>query len=172
MSTCSPSQKAASVSGKCVQLRVPAETEYLELIRQVVHGVALRMGFGPQEAAEVEMSVDEACTNVIVHAYGRPPGQKLAPGAPDDAIDLQIVFCPEKIAILILDRAKPFTPEDLGELEIKEHLAQRKGHGLGIYIIKRFMHEVKYTYKPGRGNELQLVRYLKTPHTSCAEVRS
>jgi serine/threonine-protein kinase RsbW len=151
---------------KCVQLRVPAETEYLELIRAVVSGVAIRMGFGPGEAAEIEMAVDEACTNVIVHAYGRKPGHRAGQDAPLEEIDLQMTFAQDRIVVLILDRARPFSPEPFDDANIKKYLMQRKGHGLGIYIMKRFMHEVKYSFKPGVGNELQLVRYLGLPRAT------
>ena len=51
-------------------LVVPGETDYLHLIRDFVCAVARKMGFPDQRVGEIEIAVDEACANIIEHAYG------------------------------------------------------------------------------------------------------
>jgi serine/threonine-protein kinase RsbW len=51
-------------------LHVPSSTENLALIREFVTAVGTQAGFTDDEVARLELAVDEACTNVIEHAYG------------------------------------------------------------------------------------------------------
>ena len=51
------------------QLRIPSETDNLELIREFVTKVAEKVGFNLDDTGNIELACDEACTNVIKHAY-------------------------------------------------------------------------------------------------------
>ncbi|HEX9960769.1 MAG TPA: ATP-binding protein, partial [Pyrinomonadaceae bacterium] len=50
-------------------LQVPSSTENLALIREFVSSAATQAGFDEKEVAKLELAVDEACANVIEHAY-------------------------------------------------------------------------------------------------------
>jgi len=137
-----------------VTLRVPGKTDYLDVIRAVVVRVARRMGFPEEAASEIEMAVDEACANIIVHGY--------AGLADREPIDLEIHLDHKAIMIFIADRGESFSPVEVEAKDVKRHILEKTGRGLGIYIIRRFMDRVEHTYRPGLGNELKLVRYLDT----------
>jgi len=51
-------------------LGVPSSTQNLSLIRDFVSGIGAQVGFDENEAARLALAVDEACANVIEHAYG------------------------------------------------------------------------------------------------------
>ena len=53
-----------------VRLTVPARADRLKLIRGCTEAVALMCGFRAGAAKDVRLAVDEACQNVIRHAYG------------------------------------------------------------------------------------------------------
>jgi anti-sigma regulatory factor (Ser/Thr protein kinase) len=51
------------------KLRIPSQTDNLELIRDFVSKLASKVGFSEEDVGKIELAVDEACTNVIKHAY-------------------------------------------------------------------------------------------------------
>lgn len=156
-------------SGTTVYLKVPGETFYLDLVRKVIVDLAARMGFPEDEVNKIEMAVDEACTNVIKHAYsGKATDIKIKRSynlrRKDDmekAIELSISIDPERIRVVIFDQGEDFNFESQGKINLEEYLTRLEIGSLGIYIIKTFMDEVSYSHKPGIGNELRLVKYLK-----------
>ena len=60
-----------------VTLRCAAEAECLKEIRAAVGAAALRCGCAEEEAQDIVLAVDEACQNVIRHAYGGAPGGEM-----------------------------------------------------------------------------------------------
>jgi len=125
-----------------VVLTVPGKAEYLDLIRRVVIDVVQRMGFDEEDAAKIEMAVDEACTNVIDHSLALAEGA--APDAPEK-IDLTLAIEVDRIVITITDAGQPFSPVDFEPIDLQTYFANGEGHGLGIYIMKTFMDEVVHS---------------------------
>ena len=56
---------------KQFELRIPSQTDNLEMIRDFVSKVSAKVGFGEDDVDKIRIAVDEACTNVIKHAYER-----------------------------------------------------------------------------------------------------
>ena len=57
------------------ELRLPTRTDYLEMIRDFVGKVAGKAGVSSEQADELELVVDEACANVMLHAHRSDPEQ-------------------------------------------------------------------------------------------------
>jgi serine/threonine-protein kinase RsbW len=142
------------VAAERIALRVPRDTYYLGLVRRAVVDLARRAEFPPDRVAEIEMAVDEACSNAVRHA--RPA----SPAEPDDAISIDAMADGDGIAVTIADGGEPFPFERCGVGDIDSYLAARQAGGLGVYIIRRFMDEVEYRHRPDRGNELCMRKYL------------
>jgi len=96
------------------QLKIPSQTENLELIRDFVYKLAARLGFEDEEASRIELAVDEACTNVIKHAYR---------GESEELIDIAIKIDYKKMSIIVTDHGKGFDPSSVDMPEMKEYLA-------------------------------------------------
>jgi anti-sigma regulatory factor (Ser/Thr protein kinase) len=129
----------------------------LRLIRSVVTTVSYELGFSPDEASLIELAVDEACTNVIHHAYDESAVTRTA--APE--MRVQIRPAPDRLAVRIIDEGVglPHTGA-LGVSGIEEYASQPEPKGLGSYIIAQFMDEVVYDSPPGSGTVLSMVKYL------------
>jgi len=62
--------------GKRRTLRLPAVLESIPEAIDCVGECARTMGFDEREIHRIQVAVDEACANVIEHAYdGMPPGE-------------------------------------------------------------------------------------------------
>jgi serine/threonine-protein kinase RsbW len=57
-----------------VRLAMPALPANVALVRQALAGLTDELGVEPARAADMKIALTEACTNVVVHAYGDEPG--------------------------------------------------------------------------------------------------
>jgi len=143
-----------------LDLLCPPQTSMLSLIRGVVATVSREIGFAADETGQIEISVDEACTNVINHAYGN-----LQAGTCEEPIiHVQIRPATDHVAIRVTDRGKGVPPNGLRGVSSAEEYAWRpKAKGLGMFIVRRFMDEVGCDSPPGSGTVLSMVKYLRGP---------
>jgi serine/threonine-protein kinase RsbW len=57
-----------------VRIAMPALPANVALVRQALAGLTDELGVEPARAADMKIALTEACTNVVVHAYGEEPG--------------------------------------------------------------------------------------------------
>lgn len=145
-----------SSSPLLISLCVPARVEYLHLIRYVVQHAAREFGFSSEDAAKIEMSADEACTNVIIHGYDG------SGGTGGQAVYVNLIFQSDRMIIQIIDRTDAFSPLEHHDIRLEDHVRQGRRRGLGIYIMKSFMDEINHDYNSETGNKLELVKFLPT----------
>ena len=133
-------------------LQVPSSTENLVMIREFVNRVGEQCGLDESELAKLELAVDEACANVIEHAYGHNKTEE---------VTIRATFSDEEIRIEVLDTGRGFDPDKIDEKELDRLIKERKKGGLGLRLIRNLMDEVHYEIEPGKMNELRMVKKLK-----------
>lgn len=133
------------------ELIVKSTTDNLALVREFTKKAAEECGFPEETSGKIVLAVDEACTNIIKHAYKY---------SPDGKIIITIKFDKDKLAISIIDEGTHFNPNNVPEPNIVEYYKQKKVGGLGIFLMKKLMDEVKYSTISGNKNEVTLVKYL------------
>ena len=79
-------------------LEIPADENNLSEVRDFIADICLRAGFSKRETNNTKLAMDEACTNIIKHAYREQAG--------DIRIDVQAE--PGSVEINIFDRGRPF----------------------------------------------------------------
>lgn len=132
-------------------LKVSSITENLEIIREFIHNLAVKGGFNDEDAYQIELAVDEACTNVIKHAYKFNDRR---------IIDINVYLYTNKMEINISDKGKGFDLKKLTEPDLKEYAHAAKRGGLGIHLMRSLMDEVNFTFNPEKKNTVSLVKYL------------
>jgi serine/threonine-protein kinase RsbW len=140
-----------NTKSKQYQLKIPSQTDNLELIRNFVSGVAKKVGFDANDTNKIELAIDEACTNVIKHAYKHDEHQD---------IDVAIKIDYQKIAIIVTDRGDSFRMKDVELPDMKDYLAELRVGGLGIYLMKTLMDEVDYKTDSKGQNKVKMVKYF------------
>jgi serine/threonine-protein kinase RsbW len=133
--------------------RIPSRTENLLEVREFVGTAARSFGFSEEDIANIVLAVDEACTNIIKHAYQY---------ANDREIEVTILPSQQSFEIRIFDNGKAFDPEALRPPNLKEHIGHHRRGGLGVYLMKRLMDKVEYSFNPGKKNEVRLIKYRST----------
>lgn len=135
------------------QLEVPAEERYLGEIRDFITKAAQDANFSVGELNNVKLSLDEACSNVVRHAYqGRETG----------TIKLDVRRRDGEMEIFVRDRGKSFDWKKSKTPDLNRYVEIGKRGGLGIWFIRKLMDETEY--KTSRQeNVLRLVKKSKAP---------
>lgn len=129
-------------------LELPSDPAALFLVRGVVDRLTERLGFERQETERLVLAVDEACTNVIRHAYQ---------GRATERLIVMFVVKRETFEVKIRDFGEPkdpgtFQPRDLSEV--------RPG-GLGMHLIRCAVDEVLYEHPADGGTLLRLIKHRR-----------
>ena len=132
-----------------LERRFPARAEELSGMREALRGALDRAGCPAELAADLVLAVDEACQNVIRHAYG---------GECAEPIELHLERHGEELVLLLADQAEAV---DRGCLDQGRDLEDVRPGGLGTHFIRRVMDHAEFVDPPsGRGNLLKLVKKL------------
>jgi len=135
------------------ELHVKSTTENLSSIREFTKTAAANSGFSEEMVGKIILAVDEACTNIIKHAYKY---------SPDGNIFIKIIFKNAKFSISITDEGIHFDPNKIPEPNLNEYYKSKRIGGLGMFLMKKLMDEVKYSTLTGNKNQVVLVKYLST----------
>lgn len=135
-------------------LHVPSSTENLAMIREFVSSIGQQAGMTPGEVAKLELAVDEACANVIEHAYGSDITKE---------VSVRALLDGEMVQIDVIDNGKAFDPNSIQHPPLEKMVLDRRSGGLGMRLMKTLMDEVHYQMIPGQKNELRMVKRLKKP---------
>ena len=133
------------------ELIVGSSTDNLSLIREFVKSAAEESGFSSEIVGKIILAVDEACTNIIKHAYKY---------SPDGDILINVKLDNSRFTISIIDEGMRFNPNLIPEPDIKEYHKQKRIGGLGMFLMKKLMDEVKYESLNDDRNEVVLIKYL------------
>ena len=108
-----------------------------------------RIGFSPRDIKMINTALEEIFVNVANYAY-------------EDKGYVEVTLSKEKdkVTFVFKDNGKPFNPLDNVEPNIDAPAEEREIGGLGIFMVKKIMDEVKYDYLDNK-NILTLVKYKK-----------
>ncbi len=129
-------------------LTVRAVYENIPTITHFVGEAAEAAGLDAKSVFRCQMSVDEACTNVVEHAYGEA-----------DAGDIDVVCTiePGTCTIQIVDTGKPFDPSSVPPPKISKDVQEIKPGGIGLHLMRELMDQVEFEFDES-GNRLVMVK--------------
>ena len=130
-------------------LTIPSSTRYLEDVRRFVEQHAVEARFASKDVSELKIAVDEACANVIEHAYK---------GDEQRNIDVDVIIQPDRFTVRIRDDGESFQQGTYQEPDIFDFAHMGKAGGFGVQIMRRLMDHVEYRTR-GHSNECCLTKY-------------
>ncbi|MDI6732514.1 MAG: ATP-binding protein [Planctomycetota bacterium] len=137
------------------RLVINSDPKHLELTRNFIRRILKKKEVTPSDKNKIILSTDEALSNVIEHAYEFNK---------NGCIDINIFLGDKKFRITILHGGKEFDPLRWNKIkDISLHIKEGKKRGLGIFLMRLVMDEVKYSFKNGI-NQLTLIKYLTKRH--------
>jgi serine/threonine-protein kinase RsbW len=128
-----------------LNLNLPAKLENLERWMHAVSACARQQGFDQKKISKIDLALEEALVNIFKYSYPEEPGNAEVSCKQDD----------RRFIIEIVDSGVPFDMTSLPSPDITSTVEQRKIGGLGIFLIKKTVDEVKYR-REGSFNILNL----------------
>ena len=141
-------------------LVTPSESDFLDIIRDFIGKIAHAAGFTDDHVNKIQLSVDEACTNVIRHAYTARQQKD---------IEIRVELNARKMVVSVSDKGRGFKPEEEVVDDMETYLSQYRKGGLGLHLIKLLMDEVQFSIQPNKKNIITMVKYVHQKQTSEAE---
>jgi serine/threonine-protein kinase RsbW len=129
----------------------PGRYDSLIKISEFVNNSAQAAHLSDFDIYAVETAVDEACSNIIEHAYG---------GENKGEICCTIKTDGQGLTIILKDRGRPFNPAKVKPPNLEAKLNNRRTHGLGLYFIYKLMDEVDFRFNDD-GNTLVMIKHPK-----------
>jgi len=131
-------------------VQYPAKFDFLDEIREFVGGIARQAGFSDKDVYGIQLATDEAASNIIEHAYeGRSNG----------VLELSCGIQRDDLVIILVDHGEPFDPSQVPQPDLTTDLSERKIGGLGIFLMRKLMDEVRYESKPRKNsNTLTMIK--------------
>ena len=102
----------------------------------------------------IELACDEACTNVIEHAYG---------GEDNGSITVSWQVEADMFVITISDNGRAFDVEQIPAIPDTDNIENIKIGGLGIHFMRQLMDDVKFSIAAPTGNKLVMKKKLTSP---------
>jgi sigma-B regulation protein RsbU (phosphoserine phosphatase) len=131
-----------------LELRFNADPRQLRAVREKVQEAAERLGCEKKFVSDLVIAVNEACMNVIQHAYG---------GDPAGEIELEIINNGAELVVNLRDFAAPIDPMSVRPRNLDE---LRPG-GLGTHFIRELMDDCVYSHLDDQsGNVLRMRKKL------------
>jgi len=98
------------------------------------------VGLNDQDIYNVQLAVDEACSNIIEHAYG---GENIG-----DIVCTCSAY-PNQLEILLIDHGQKFNPQQVKRPKVGAPIDEYGPRGAGLYLIKNIMDDVDFEFFEG-----------------------
>lgn len=139
------------------QLIVKSRTENLSGIRDFIASAAKSSGIKEDIVENIILAVDEACSNIIKHAYNRNP---------EGEIKINLELTDGKFTVIIQDKGISFEPDSVPDPDLQKYYRQRRVGGLGMYLMKSLMDDVEYISIPGKFNKVLLTKNISAAQSN------
>ena len=123
-------------------LTVPAERGQLDTVQSFVDEALDQVPCTLETRLQLQIAVEELFVNIASYAY--------TPNRGEAVISYQVEQEPPSVTIQFRDWGKPFDPLAKKDADITLSAEDRGIGGLGIYMVKNTMDDVRYQYENGQ----------------------
>jgi serine/threonine-protein kinase RsbW len=129
------------------QICIDGQIADLPHVIDFVEMSAEQAGVDPAVRFDLQLAVEEACTNIIQHAYNGNGG------------DFELCFETDDhdVTITLHDHGHPFDPARIASPDLQRPLTERQIGGLGLHLMAKLMDEVRFTFARD-GNTLVMIK--------------
>lgn len=133
------------------ELTLDATIENLDDVLAFVDGELEKLDCPMKTQMQIDVAVEELFVNIAHYAY--TPKIGLA------TVRFDAVLEPKAVAITFVDCGVPYDPLAKPDPDVTLSAEERQIGGLGIYMVKKSMDDMKYEYRDGQ-NILTIVKKL------------
>ena len=122
-------------------LELDATVDNLDILLDWMDEHLCRCSFDGSPKVQLDIAAEEIYINIASYAYGKGVGKV--------CVILDITDDPLRVSITFEDYGSPYDPLKHEEPDIQLSMKERKVGGLGIFMVKKSMDEVRYEYLDG-----------------------
>lgn len=137
-----------------ISIEIAPNARNLAIVRHFTCSLAHDLKLSNEESLQLEMCVDEACSNSIDGILKREGNSA------NSCVRIEISLKSNAIHIVIRDCGNDFSNAFEKASPLHDFSDRLRKRGYGLQIIKTFMDIVDYVYDPQYGNTLYLVKYF------------
>ncbi len=127
------------------EICVTSELANLANIGIFVSERARLSGMSEKQVFQVQMAVDEACTNAMVHAYR---------GDPEGEVRVCCYLEGNEFVIEVVDQGQVFDATAVPEPDLGKPIEDRDIGGLGLFFMRKLMDSVVFATPSEGGNQV------------------
>ena len=129
---------------------VPADKQEVGRITSFINEFLTKKNINEKILSQIDVAVDEVCSNIFNYAY-KNKNKK-------GKVTVEVIYRNNTVTINFIDTGIKFNPLDKDDPNIDLPLEEREIGGLGIYMVKQLMDDVKYEYTAKKQNILTIVK--------------
>lgn len=131
-----------------VTMRFCADIREMVTIREFVVRASRDLDVDEKVIPDLELVADELCSNVINHGYDGQGGW----------IEITVQPVEQGVQLQIRDWGQSFDPTSVPLPDVTAPLEKRTLGGLGLFLVRRLMDEVRFEASGGDGNVITVVK--------------
>jgi len=128
-------------------LSLPSRIDTVATAAAAVAEFVGRLGVSDEAAFGIDMAVREAVTNAVLHG-NRQDDKK--------SVEITLKSLPDAVEISVHDEGRGFNPEEVPDPTAQENILKTSGRG--IFFMRTFMDEVRWSIRPGGGTTVRMVK--------------
>ena len=124
------------------EMEIDAILENFEAVQAFVDEELERLECPMATQIQIDIAVEEVFVNIAHYAYNPEVGKA--------TIRVEIIDDPLSIVMTFMDNGIPYDPLAKDDPDVTLPPEERKIGGLGVYMVKESMDDVKYEYRNGQ----------------------
>jgi anti-sigma regulatory factor (Ser/Thr protein kinase) len=124
------------------EITIEAKIENLDEVLGFVDGQLEELECPMKAQMQIDVAVEEIFVNIASYAY--------APGVGDAVVRFESSQDPASVTITFIDSGVPYDPVQKDDPDVTLSAEERGIGGLGIYMAKKAMDDMKYVYRDGQ----------------------
>lgn len=135
-----------------MQLELDNNIENVDVLTETANEALAELGCPKKAVIQIDIALDELFSNICYYAYGGALGKAY--------VSIDALPNNEGVSITLEDEGVPFDPLAQEEPDVTLGADERSIGGLGIFLVRRTMDDMRYEYADGR-NKLTIVKLFK-----------
>ena len=132
-------------------MQLHADLSKLVFIRQFVAATCRDLGVDDCIIPDLELAVDEICSNIVRHGYDGQGGQ----------VEVTVQVVAAGVQVIVRDWGVAFDPGVVAVPDLDAPLEQRALGGLGLFLVRQLMDDVRFEFGGELGNTVTMLKRLR-----------
>ncbi len=124
------------------ELNIEATVENIETVTDFVNEQLEALDCPMKVQMQIDIAIDELFGNIAHYAYSPEVGKA--------TVRVEVLDSPLSVIITFIDNGVPYDPLKKADPDVTLSAEDREIGGLGIFMVKKTMDDIRYEYKDGQ----------------------